>query len=66
LYYNGDVVATENIGVFTPKTDGNLLLGHRNPNLSYQGILDETGIYNRTLSAAEIKTIYNTGRANTK
>jgi DNA-directed RNA polymerase subunit RPC12/RpoP len=61
LYYNGTVVATANLGVYTPKTDGILFLGHRIPGPSYQGILDEVGVYNRALSAAEIKTIYKAG-----
>jgi hypothetical protein len=58
MYYNGAVVATANLGIFTPKTSGELLFGHRvATDESYLGILDEVGLYNRALSASEIQAI---------
>jgi hypothetical protein len=58
LYCNGAVVATANLGVFTPKTSTDLLFGHRgSTGESYLGVLDEVGLYNRALSASEIQAI---------
>jgi hypothetical protein len=62
LYYNGVVVASSTLGVFTPKTTTDLLLGHRvNGNLFYQGSLDEFSVYNRALASNEIASIYLVG-----
>jgi hypothetical protein len=65
MYYNGALVASNNLGIFTPKTDTALLLGRRMDfgNLYYQGIMDETAIVNRALSQTEIQAIYSTGGA---
>jgi len=65
LYINGTTVSQANLGSFTPQTSfGNLLLGGRttygsvsNPNTLFSGGMDEFGIYNRALSAAEIQAI---------
>jgi hypothetical protein len=65
IYINGTVVAQANLGSFTPQTSfGNLLLGARttygsasSPNTLFSGGMDEIGIYNRALSAAEIQAI---------
>ncbi len=62
LYYNGTNVATTNLGVFTPKTTGDVLLGRdmsRLTNNFYGGEMDEMSIYARCLSASEIAAIYN-------
>ena len=62
LYYNGTNVATTNLGVFYPKTGGDVLLG-KDMSLAtndyYGGEMDEMSIYGRALSAAEIAAIYN-------
>lgn len=66
IYLNGTMVARASLGVFTPLTSfPNLLLGAKttynsemNPGNLYLGRLDEFGIYNRALSAAEIQAIY--------
>jgi hypothetical protein len=65
IYLNGIPVARSNLGSFTPQTSyANLLVGARttfgsveNPVSAYSGGLDEIGIYNRALSAAEIQAI---------
>ncbi len=68
LYRNGAVVASQNLGsAFTPQTSYDFYLGYRlagtlSPNY-FAGILDETSIYNRALSASEIQLIYNAGCA---
>ncbi|MDB6016774.1 MAG: Immunoglobulin I-set domain protein [Pedosphaera sp.] len=64
LYRNGAVVATQNMGSFTPQTSYNLYLGKR-PGTGYfnNGLLDELGLYKRALSAAEIQAIYNADSA---
>ena len=62
LYYNGTNVATTNLGVFVPKTTGDVLLGRdmsRVTNNFYGGEMDEMSIYGRCLSASEIAAIYN-------
>ena len=62
LYYNGTNVATTNLGVFVPKTTGDVLLGRdmsRTTNNFYGGKMDEMSIYRRCLSASEIAAIYN-------
>ena len=62
LYYNGTNVATTNLGVFVPKTTGDVLLGRdmsRATNNFYGGEMDEMSIYRRCLSASEIAAIYN-------
>ena len=62
LYYNGTNVASTNLGVFTPKTTGDVLLGRdmsRATNNYYGGEMDEMSIYGRCLSASEIAAIYN-------
>ncbi len=62
LYYNGTNVASTNLGVFVPKTTGDVLLGRdmsRLTNNFYGGKMDEISIYSRCLSASEIAAIYN-------
>jgi hypothetical protein len=65
IYYNGVVVAQQNLGVFTPSTSYNLVFGYRpsGPVLAFSGQLDEASAYNRALSAAEILEVYNAGAA---
>ena len=61
LYLNGTNVASTNLGVFVPKTDGDVLLGRdMSPytNNYYGGLMDEMSVYGRALSAAEIAAIY--------
>lgn len=61
LYYNGTNVASTNLGVFVPKTGGDVLLGKdvsRVTNNYYAGKMDELSIYNRSLSPSEINAIY--------
>jgi subtilisin-like proprotein convertase family protein len=61
LYYDGTNVASTNLGVFIPKTTGDVLLGKdmsRLTNNYYGGLMDEMSIYRRALSDAEIAAIY--------
>ncbi len=63
LYVNADQVASQNLGVFTPKTWTSLNIGRRTvagngnipPGYSFNGLLDEVALYNRALSASEIR-----------
>jgi len=65
LFVNGCVVAQDNLGSFTPQTSYDLLVSRRpgdHPgdwtyNAFFSGLLDEISIYNRALSAEEIKAI---------
>jgi hypothetical protein len=65
IYLNGSVVGQTNLGSFTPQTKfTNLLIGGHTtygsasrPSEKFSGKLDEISIYNRALSAAEIRAI---------
>lgn len=65
LFVNGAVVANQNLGVFTPRTNTDLSLAKRpQGNLfHYGGEMDETAIYSRALTDAEIESIANAGLA---
>jgi DNA-directed RNA polymerase subunit RPC12/RpoP len=59
IYYNGSLVASSNLGNFTPKTDTALLIGQRiDGDFHYEGIVDEISLYNRALADSEIQKIY--------
>ena len=67
LYLNGTNVASENIGSITPQTTYPVNIGRRTgqPNGNgdtYGGLMDELSLYNRALSASEIKAIYTGGK----
>ena len=67
LFYNGIVVATQNLGTFTPQTSFNFYIGRRvspaNQVTPFNGLIDEVSLYNRALSASEIAAIYTAGSA---
>ena len=61
LYWDGDLLATgTDFGVWVEQTT-NWNIGHNSNNDHFfQGIIDDIRIYNRALSDAEVKTLYNT------
>ncbi len=61
LYHNGLAVAQQNFGSFTPQTSHDLYFGQRPGDRRYAGVIDETALYNRALSGAEIGAIYLAG-----
>lgn len=64
LYLNGAVVASANLGSFTPQTSYPLYVGQRPSDSSvalYSGLMDELSVYARALSQAEIQGIYTAG-----
>ncbi len=61
LYENGAIVTEQNVGSFTPATDGDLFFGQRNGGYPFQGGMDEVSLYQRALSPTEIQTIYMAG-----
>jgi subtilisin-like proprotein convertase family protein len=68
LYINGVQAASANIGNITPQTSYPLNLGKRTAAVTgdgevSNGLEDEVGLYNRALSASEIKAIYSNGSA---
>ena len=67
LYINGVARAQATLGVFTPRTIGDLYFGLRpysaGAGLRFVGMMDEVSLYSRTLSATEIQAIYNAGSA---
>ena len=61
FYYAGTNVATTNLGVFVPKTGGDVLIGKdmsRVTNNFFWGRMDEMSIYSRIQYPAEIAAIY--------
>jgi hypothetical protein len=64
LYFNGVAVTATNLGVFTPRTTGNLYLGYRPPGTyagsgsRFIGRMDEVAIYGRALTPEEIRAAY--------
>src|SRR6185312_8666167 len=61
LYYAGTNVASTNLGIFVPKTGGDVLIGKdmtRVTNNFFWGKMDEMSIYSRFLSPSEILAIY--------
>ena len=68
LYLNGRVVAQEFWGQFTPQTSYDFYLGRRplthGETYTFAGLLDEAAIYNRALSAEEIRADYEAGNKN--
>ena len=63
LYLNGAIVQQQNLGIFTPLTSLDLLLGHRPSLPSFSGLIDEVSIANRVLSPEEIQAVYDAGSA---
>lgn len=65
LYYNGVAVASQNLGVFTPKTTTGFLLGRRMDvqQIFFGGRIDEPAVFKRALTAYEISDIYRAGVA---
>ena len=74
LYVNGAIVTLTNFGSFTPETSlPHLVIGARttfnsvaNPGDGFSGMMDKLSFYNRALTPAEIKTIYNDNPRGTK
>jgi hypothetical protein len=66
LYLNGAVVASENLGIFTPQTSFPMYIGQRPSDSSvalYSGLMDELSVYGRALSQTEIQAIYDASAA---
>src|ERR1051325_868877 len=63
LYINGAVVASVNLGSFTPQTSYDLYLGRRPSGGAqlYSGLMDEVSLYGRALSLSEIQAIFQAG-----
>ena len=61
IFINGVEKGRKDVGVFTPQTSYDLYLGKRPGWAPYQGRMDEVGIYDRALSAAELQGIFNAG-----
>ena len=59
LYLDGVLIASANFGAFTPQTSYSFVVGSRPQSSNYyNGYVDETAIFNRPLSAAQIARIY--------
>lgn len=64
IYLNGALFASDNqVGVVNPSNTYNLFLGAHQPfsvnNWSWDGLLDDIGIWNRVLTQQEITNLYN-------
>ncbi|WP_040549200.1 LamG domain-containing protein [Pedosphaera parvula] len=62
FYINGSLVASNN-GVLGPVNSEPLIIGGSGTCGIFEGLIDEPSIYNRALSDAEIKSIYDSGSA---
>jgi RHS repeat-associated protein len=60
LYKNGNAVAQQSLGAFTPRTAYDVLFGER-PGFHFSGKIDEVSLYNRALRSQEIVSIYQAG-----
>ena len=61
LYQNGEIVATESVGSFTPQTGYDLHFGHSPTQAaSYNEFLDEISLYSRVLTSDEVFSIFAT------
>jgi hypothetical protein len=61
LYHNGVEVGARNIGSWSLQTSLPLHLGRRPGGETFSGRLDELSLYNRALSAAEVRSIHLAG-----
>ena len=61
LYIDGLIVASKNLGVFTPGTTGAFYLGTAPNQGAFKGLLDEVSLYDRVLSNAEVRAIHAAG-----
>jgi hypothetical protein len=59
LFINGELDISQTIGSFQLSSTGNLNFGSRYLSEYYKGVLDDIGIWNRALTACEIKNLYN-------
>ncbi len=60
LYEDGQLVAEQTMGIFTPRTTYDLYFGQR-PEYYFIGLLDEVSLYRRALRADEIQAVYQSG-----
>ncbi|HXF10965.1 MAG TPA: LamG-like jellyroll fold domain-containing protein, partial [Desulfuromonadaceae bacterium] len=63
LYWNGTMVASNNVGTITPQSTYPVNIGRRTGQpvgngSNFRGFMDELTLYKRALSAAEIQSIY--------
>lgn len=61
LYHNGIEVTNSTLGLQRPQTTFDLHLGNRPGGPTYKGALDEFTLYNRALTATELRLIYEAG-----
>ena len=66
IYFNGNIVSSNNFGTIIPQTTYPLNIGRRTGEPigngeTYGGLIDELSIYNRALSQAEIQAIVSVG-----
>lgn len=63
LYLDGTLAATSTTGTPTSYDNpGPFVVGGQQYQGAFAGILDDARVYNRALSASEVKTLYNLGR----
>ncbi len=69
MLVDGALVTQTNLGSFTPRTTGNLYLGYRPPGnypgsgARLNGLMDEVAVYQRALSAEELRCLMRAGVA---
>lgn len=68
IYLNGQAIAAQTLGSFTPETSFPMNIGSRTAPVTgqgdiYNGLLDEVSLYNRALGANEIQAIFLAGES---
>jgi hypothetical protein len=64
FYHDGLQVADQQVGSFTPETSSAFNIGYApHDGATYDGTIDEVSLYNRALTANEVKAIYDAGSA---
>lgn len=62
MFLDGQPVADEEVGIFTPQTSSDLYIGRGTKRPNFSGMIDEVSVYNRALLKTEVNAIYSAGR----
>ncbi|OGW98917.1 MAG: hypothetical protein A2062_05030 [Omnitrophica WOR_2 bacterium GWA2_44_7] len=57
VYIDGALANKKNLGIFTPQTSYDIYIGRRPNERSFHGLIDDIRVYNRILSAVEIRNL---------
>jgi YD repeat-containing protein len=67
IFVDGQLAAEADLGIFSPQTSYDLFFGYRPSGgaagTRYSGLLDEVSFYDRALSASQVQSLFEAGRA---